>query len=86
MNELHVDGNALGGLLFEVFGREMTDQHGCCDACGSIGPLGRTIVFRNAPGDVMRCADCGAVLMVAVHFESGTRIAIKSLRWIEFVG
>ena len=26
----HVDGNALGRLLIEVFGRALTDAHGCC--------------------------------------------------------
>ena len=30
----HVDGNALGGLLIDVFGREMTDAHGCCASEG----------------------------------------------------
>ena len=27
-DETHVDGNALGGMLMEVFGREMTDARG----------------------------------------------------------
>ena len=37
---IHVDANALGGLLMEVFGREMTDAHGCCASCGTVNPLG----------------------------------------------
>ena len=30
----HVDGNAMGGLLMDVFGQEMTDARGCCASCG----------------------------------------------------
>ena len=33
-DDAHVDGNALGGMLMEVFGREMTDTHGSCASCG----------------------------------------------------
>lgn len=86
MTARHLDGNALAGMFYEVFGREMTDQEGCCDDCGAINPLGRTIVYRSAPGDVVRCADCGAVLMVAVKTPSHYRISIRSLRWVEVSG
>jgi hypothetical protein len=79
----HVDGNALGGLLIDLFGREMTGQDGCCDVCGAIGPLGGTIVYRDAPGDVVRCASCGAVLMVLIRHGADIRLSLHSLRWIE---
>ena len=29
-SDAHLDGNAMGGLLIEVFGQEMTDALGCC--------------------------------------------------------
>jgi hypothetical protein len=83
MIDTHLDGNVLGALFIDVFGREMTEQEGCCDACGAIHPLGGTIVFKDAPGDVVRCADCGAVLLVAVRTPSSLRVSIQSLRWIE---
>ena len=83
MTARHLDGNAMGGLFYEIFGREMTNQEGCCDACGAINPLGRTIVYRDAPGDVVRCADCGAILMVAIRTQTRYRISIQSLRWVE---
>ena len=35
-SDTHIDGNALGGLFQEVFGRDMTGQSGCCDGCGTV--------------------------------------------------
>jgi hypothetical protein len=79
----HVDGNALGGLFFEVFGAEMTAQLGCCGECGSVNPLGKVVVYRDAPGYVVRCPACSRVLMVIVEQESSYRLTFESLRWIE---
>jgi hypothetical protein len=79
--DTHLDGNALGGLLHEVFGREMTDQHGCCDGCGTVSALGSVLVFRGA-GDVVRCPSCGSVLLVIVSTPTGLRLSFESIRWI----
>lgn len=83
MTPTHLDGNVLGGLFIEVFGQEMTEHEGCCDACGSVRPLGAALVYRDAPGDVMRCSSCGTVLMVAVRTPTRLRISLESIRWIE---
>ena len=32
-----LDGNAIGGLLLEVFGSEMTSAETTCAACGAVG-------------------------------------------------
>jgi len=81
----HLDGNALGGLLLELFGQEMTDRLGCCGACGAVNALGAVLVYRRAPGDVMRCPNCGTVLMVVVPLEVGFRISFEAIRWVEAV-
>ena len=83
IDETHLDGNALGGLLHELFERDMTDQPGRCGECGSVRAFGEVHVFRDAPGDVMRCPTCGAVLMVIVQVRSGYRISFESLSWLE---
>ena len=80
----HVDGNALGGLLMEVFGREMTAAHGCCASCGTVNPLGAARVYRSA-GDVMRCPTCGNVTIVTVGIRERTRVHVAGVRWIEAV-
>ena len=79
---IHVDGNALGGLLAEVFGREMTDTRGCCASCGTVNPLGAMRLYRSA-GDVMRCPTCGTVTIVAVVIRERTRVHLGGVRWIE---
>lgn len=63
----HLDGNAIGGLLLDVFGAEMTAATGTCGSCGAANPVGRLFVYRQAPGTVVRCPACGAVLMVFVR-------------------
>ena len=59
-----VDGNALGGLLTEVLGADMTAVPGTCGSCGWRGVVAQLIVYRDAPGTVARCRSCTAVLMV----------------------
>ena len=81
----HLDGNAMGGLLLELFGQEMTGRLGCCGACGAVNALGAVIVYRRAPGDVMRCPNCGTVLMVVVPLTVGFRISFEAIRWVEAV-
>jgi len=62
-----LDGNAIGGLLLEVFGTEMTTAVAVCGSCGASGPMAETVVYLRAPGTVVRCRSCGAVLMVVVR-------------------
>jgi hypothetical protein len=81
-DETHVDGNALGGLLMEVFGHEMTDARGCCDSCGTVNQVGAMLVYRG-PGDVMRCPACANVVIVAVTIHERTLLHLSSLRWLE---
>lgn len=81
--DTHLDGNALGALWYDLFGREMTDERGCCDNCENVAALATALVFRDAPGDVVRCAKCEAVLLVAVRRPSGLRVSWANLRWLE---
>jgi ribosomal protein S27E len=62
----HVDGNAIGGLLTEVFGREATDASGRCRECGAENYVGALHVYRAA-GVVVRCPSCQAVLLRVVQ-------------------
>ncbi len=64
MNRL--DGNAIAGAMFDVFGREMTTAVGTCGGCGWAGPLAEVAVYVLTPGVVARCPHCDRVLMVIV--------------------
>ena len=57
MDALMLDGNAVAGLLQEVFAVEMTTAIGTCNACGATNEVGALHVFRGA-GIVMRCPHC----------------------------
>ena len=65
MDELVVDGNAVAGLLQQVFAIEMTTALGRCNECGAIEAMGATRVFRGA-GIVMRCPRCDNALVTMV--------------------
>ena len=80
--ETHVDGNALGGMLMEMFGREMTDALGSCGNCGKVHAIGEMRVYRG-PGDVVRCPTCTNVVAVAVTIGERSRMHMTALRWLE---
>ncbi|TMF41895.1 MAG: hypothetical protein E6I24_12700 [Chloroflexi bacterium] len=53
--ELMLDGNAAGGMLYDVFSAEMT---GAPTECGRRGEIGSLLAFTQAPGLVLRCPSC----------------------------
>jgi len=74
-----VDGNAIGGLLFDVFGAEMTAASSTCATCGARRPVAELVVYRRAPGTVVRCRTCGSVLMVLVRRADVTSVDLSGL-------
>ena len=73
MDALMLDGNAVAGILQEVFAVEMTTAIGTCKACGATDRVGALHVFRGA-GIVMRCPRCDNALVTIV--EDGPRMCI----------
>jgi hypothetical protein len=60
---LMLDGNALAGLLHELFAIEMTIAPVECDSCGRIGELGSLWAFAESPGYILRCPVCQNIVM-----------------------
>ncbi|AUZ88622.1 DUF6510 family protein [Arthrobacter sp. TmT3-37] len=58
----HLDGNALAGAL-EQFVADLTSADCTCDGCGSSAPLATALLYARAPGMVLRCPTCTAVLL-----------------------
>ena len=79
----HLDGNAIGGLLREVFGGEMTAAQGCCASCGTVDAIATLRVYRCGMGDVARCPACETVILVISALRSGPRVHLVALRWFE---
>jgi ribosomal protein S27E len=55
---LWLDGNAIAGLLNDVFGTELTATRRGCQSCGALTCIGAHRVYRGA-GTVVRCPVCG---------------------------
>jgi Family of unknown function (DUF6510) len=78
-----LDGNAIAGLLFDVFGAEMTTATGSCASCGASGKVAEFEVYLRAPGTVARCRSCRNVLMVLVSVRGITCVDLRGLARIE---
>jgi hypothetical protein len=82
MDELMLDGNAIAGLLQEVFAAEMTTAIGTCGGCSAAGPVGAVHVYRGA-GIVLRCPHCNNVLAKIVKNSSQVWIDLQGIRTLE---
>jgi hypothetical protein len=80
--DLMLDGNALAGVLREVFVHEMTTALAACDGCGKVEPLGAEHAYIQAPGIVLRCCHCSGVLLVITHARGRYLLGFKDLRWL----
>ena len=74
-----LDGNAIAGLMLEVFGVEMTTATGVCSSCGAGGPVAELEVYLRAPGTVVRCRSCRSVLMVVVQARGYNCVDLRGL-------
>ena len=82
MDTLMLDGNAVAGLLQEVFTVEITSAIGTCDSCGQSGAVGALHVFQGA-GVVLRCPHCDNALMTIVKEDARLCIGFGGMRTLE---
>jgi hypothetical protein len=74
-----LDGNAIGGMLIEVFGTEMTTAVGTCGSCGMTAQVAEMAVYRPGLGSVVRCRSCDNVLMAFVEVRGVTCVDLEGL-------
>ncbi|HEY6397543.1 MAG TPA: DUF6510 family protein [Solirubrobacteraceae bacterium] len=84
MDALMLDGNAVAGLLQEVFAVEMTTAVGTCASCGASGEIGAIHVYRGA-GVVLRCPYCDNTLVKIVKSDTSIWIAFPGVRALHVV-
>jgi len=65
--DLMLDANAAAGLLYEIFGAEMTAAPTECAGCGTEAEIGTLLAFTQGPGIVLRCSACGQVILRIVQ-------------------
>jgi hypothetical protein len=75
----HLDGNAIGGHLYEIFGAEMTAAVGVCGSCGARSHMAELEVYLRGPGTVGRCSRCKAVLVVLVKVREFSCVDLSGL-------
>lgn len=78
-----LDGNAIGGLLLDAFGTEMTTATAVCLTCGGTLPLAEQVVYNRAPGIVVRCRTCVSILMVLVNVRGINCVDLSGLATLE---
>jgi Zn finger protein HypA/HybF involved in hydrogenase expression len=85
MDALMLDGNAVAGLLQEVFAVEMTTAIGTCGNCGASEAVGAIHVYRGA-GIVLRCPHCDNPLVKIVKDDTRMWIAFPGVRALSVNG
>jgi uncharacterized protein DUF6510 len=81
-----LDGNAIAGTLYEVFGAEMTTATGVCAHCGAVGQVAELVVYLQAPGIVVRCRSCSGLLMVLVEARGIVCVDLQGVDSLEPAG
>jgi ribosomal protein S27E len=81
--DLRLDGNAVAGLLAEVFTLEATTAVVRCAGCGHEDPLGAATVYANAPGVVVRCRGCSGVLMRFAEIRDRVVVDLRGVARLE---
>jgi len=84
MDALMLDGNAVAGLLREVFAVEMTTAIGTCANCGTADAVGEMHVFQGA-GIVVCCPNCDSPLVKIVRDDTRVWMGFPGVRTLEVV-
>ena len=77
-DDQHLDGNAAGGVLGQIFAFEMTNAEVICANCDAARPLGTAMVYATAMGTIVRCPGCGEALIRIAHGPQRL--------WVDFSG
>lgn len=78
-----LDGNAIGGLLLELFGTELTAAPCVCAGCGAREELARLDVYLDCPGVVVRCRHCHDVILTIVQGRDRAWVDLSGTRGLE---
>jgi hypothetical protein len=77
--DLVLDGSAVGGVLAEVLGADVTGMPGQCASCHTVHLVGTMRVYMRGPGIVVRCPSCTEVVLRVVETPSGTMLDLRGI-------
>jgi Family of unknown function (DUF6510) len=72
---MDTDGNAIAGMLEEIFAREMTGTQRVCQSCRTRNQIGAHRVYQGA-GVVLRCPVCGDVAATIAALPQAHAVSI----------
>jgi hypothetical protein len=78
-----LDGNALAGVLQEIFGTEMTVVPAECGNCGNVSEMGGMLAFTQAPGAVLRCPACEEVMLTLVQTSDAMYLDARGAAYVK---
>jgi Family of unknown function (DUF6510) len=84
MDERRLDGNAVGGLLGEIFAFETTTAEGACNRCGTVAHLGQQMAYVSDIGTVVRCASCDHALIRVARNPRGYFLDLQGVSYLRF--
>ncbi|GAA2901262.1 DUF6510 family protein [Streptosporangium fragile] len=84
MTEDHVDGNAAGGALREVFAVDLTAATGRCANCARSLALAEARLYTRAPGLVARCPGCEEVVFRLVRGPGRAWLDMRGVTCVQF--
>ena len=79
----YLDGNAAAGEIAALTSIDVTTATGQCAGCGTAGPLAGARMYGPAPGLVLRCPACEAVLLRIVHGAGRAWLDLRGLAYLE---
>ncbi|HEY1596400.1 MAG TPA: DUF6510 family protein [Thermoleophilaceae bacterium] len=72
---MHKDGNAIAGVLEEIFTVEVTAETRTCQSCGQENAIGAHRLFTGA-GYVLRCPNCSDVAATIATVPGDYRVTL----------
>ncbi len=82
--ELMLDGNAVAGKLYAIFGTEMTVTQAECVNCGNTSEIGAMLAFTQAPGIVLRCPGCENIMLRIVETDDSYYLDARGVTFLRF--
>jgi hypothetical protein len=83
MDTTALDGNVAAGILANVFYPEMTTAATSCAHCGAVRQLGELVAYVHAPGIILRCTSCDAVLLRVMQHHKRVWLDLRGMSVLE---
>ncbi|CAA9542486.1 MAG: hypothetical protein AVDCRST_MAG73-2080 [uncultured Thermomicrobiales bacterium] len=82
----HLDGNAAGGMLAEVFRFEATTVIVTCAGCGAAGPMAELLLYGHGMGQILRCAGCDTAVVRVARVRDRHWLDLRGARSLQIGG